>query len=138
MGWSLGYDGNWQRDVGYGVPAYCDHPKCKRKINRGLAFVCGGEPYGGESGCGLYFCEKHLHYTTRNDENGEEDSPQLCEICIYNFELDDANWQQFKKCFEPKPDHKQWIRWKLKDASWAEWRENHPTLVEEMKKALAN
>src|SRR4051812_7048849 len=27
MGWSIGYDSNWQRDIGYGVPAFCDHPQ---------------------------------------------------------------------------------------------------------------
>lgn len=26
MGWSIGYDDKWFRDIGYGVPAYCDHP----------------------------------------------------------------------------------------------------------------
>jgi len=28
MSWSLGYDERWQRDVGYGVPAFCDAPGC--------------------------------------------------------------------------------------------------------------
>ena len=28
MGWSIGYDTNWKRDIGYGVPAKCDHPRC--------------------------------------------------------------------------------------------------------------
>ncbi|HEV7521417.1 MAG TPA: hypothetical protein VGP89_09990, partial [Candidatus Angelobacter sp.] len=63
MGWSLGFDSNWQRDIGYGVPAYCDHPKCNKKIDRGLSYVCGGEPYGGELGCGLYFCSEHLGWS---------------------------------------------------------------------------
>jgi hypothetical protein len=55
MSWALGFDGNWNRDIGYGVPSYCDHPKCSAKIDRGLAYVCcGQEPYGGD-GCGLYF-----------------------------------------------------------------------------------
>lgn len=53
MSWAIGYDENWKRDVGYGVPAICDHPGCNEKIDRGLAFVCGGEPMGGEKGCGL-------------------------------------------------------------------------------------
>jgi hypothetical protein len=44
MGWSIGYDENWKRDIGYGVPAVCDHPKCNKIINRGLSYVCGGEP----------------------------------------------------------------------------------------------
>ena len=47
MGWSLGFDDKWNRDIGYGVPAYCDHPKCSVEIDRGLAYVCcDQEPYG--------------------------------------------------------------------------------------------
>jgi hypothetical protein len=60
MSWAVGYDTRWRRDIGYGVPAFCDHPKCSAEIDRGLAHVCGGEPYGGERGCGLYFCAEHL------------------------------------------------------------------------------
>ena len=35
MGWSLGYDGRWKRDIGYGVPAVCDFPGCNEEIDRG-------------------------------------------------------------------------------------------------------
>ena len=62
MSWALGYDSQWMRDIGYGLPAYCDHPGCMAEIDRGLAYVCGSEPYGGEHGCGLYFCDKHLRF----------------------------------------------------------------------------
>lgn len=62
MGWSIGYDSKWKRDIGYGVPASCDYPGCDAEIDRGLSYVCGGEPYGGEVGCGLYFCAAHLLY----------------------------------------------------------------------------
>ena len=38
MGWSIGYDNNWNRDIGYGVPAFCDHPKCdKEKVGEEYA-----------------------------------------------------------------------------------------------------
>ncbi len=30
MGWSIGYDYNWKRDIGYSVPCECDNPKCKK------------------------------------------------------------------------------------------------------------
>jgi hypothetical protein len=56
MSWAVGFDSNWKRDIGYGVPATCDRPGCGTGIDRGLAYVCGGQPYGGEEGCGLYFC----------------------------------------------------------------------------------
>jgi len=104
MGWSIGFDTNWNRDIGYGVPAWCDHPKCSRLINRGLSFVCGGEPYGGEKGCGLNFCGKHLTAMK-----------QLCNRCAVGSEP-----------FPPKADHPEWVRWKLTDESWAEWRKTHP------------
>lgn len=54
MGWSIGYDKKWKRDVGYGVPTTCDHHDCNEEIDRGLSYVCGGDIYGGERGCGLY------------------------------------------------------------------------------------
>lgn len=109
MGWSIGFDTNWKRDIGYGVPAYCDHPNCGAEIDRGLSFVCGGQPYGGERGCGLYFCEKHLQC-----------SPQLCARCAPKTS---------RIFFEPTPDHPDWIRHKLSDPSWAAWRAENPAAV---------
>lgn len=99
MGWSLGWDDNWQRDIGYGVPAYCDHPKCQKEIDHGLAYVCGGEPYGGENGCGLFFCDEH-------------GGGSLCPRC-----------RSYKQPYKhPKPDHPDWIHHKATDPSWEEWR----------------
>ena len=112
MGWSIGFDSNWDRDIGYGVPAYCDYPGCGKKIDRGLAYVCGGEPYGGERGCGLYFCSKHLYLSAR--------LPQLCERCLKR-----------RKPFKPTPDHPDWINHKLTDPSWQQWRDENPELLSE-------
>ena len=109
MGWSIGYDDNWKRDIGYGVPAYCDHPKCHKEIHRGLAYVCGGGPYGeslgdGRNGCGLFFCDKH-------------GGGFLCPRC-----------RAYKPPYKhPKPDHPEWIHHKMTDESWAEWRNEQPT-----------
>lgn len=111
MGWAVGYDEYWQRDIGYGVPAFCDHPKCSVEIDRGLSYVCGGEPYGGEHGCGLYFCGKHLAYYTSNRS-------QACARC-----------GSYRKPFKAKLDHTDWIRHKLTDESWQEWRTQHPDEV---------
>ena len=113
MGWSLGYDGRWDRDIGYGVPAFCDHPKCEKEINRGLSYVCGGEPHGGEYGCGLYFCDEH-HLGYRHDE-----ANQLCPRCA-------AYRAPYKR---PKPEHPDWIKHKLTHESWAEWRAENPEWV---------
>jgi hypothetical protein len=106
MGWSIGFDDNWKRDIGYGVPAVCDHPKCQAEIDRGLSYVCGGEPYGGDLGCGLYFCSAHLYF------GRAKDAPQLCLKC-YRYD---------HKPYKPKPDTKEWVDFKMTDPSWAAWR----------------
>jgi len=105
MGYQIGYDERNKRDIGYGVPAICDHPECNTKIDRGLAFVCKNqEPYGGE-GCGLFFCSKH---------HGIDG----CERC-----------EKGKEPFEPKNDTKEWIEHKLNDESWGQWRNENPEEV---------
>lgn len=115
MGWSVGFDPNHKRDIGYGVPAVCDHPECDEMIDRGLGYVCGDDVYGGEWGCGLFFCEKHRG-------NHEDLAPgvwaPVCERCA-----------EGKPHFEPKPDTTQWIHWKLTDPSWADWRAENPDFV---------
>lgn len=93
MGWSRGFDSNWNRDIGYGVPSICDSPKCNKKIDRGLSYVCGGEPYGGERGCGLYFCGKHLLGV-----------PGRCTRCV-----------NYRSPYKPKPDVPEWIKFKKKE-----------------------
>lgn len=105
MGWSIGYDEQWKRDIGYGVPAWCDHPDCDEVIDRGLAYVCGGEPFGGDAGCGLYFCEIHKGFYDPSVER------LVCERC-----------RTRDKPFEAKPDHPDWINHKATDPSWAAWR----------------
>lgn len=101
MGWSVGFDATWNRDIGYGVPAYCDHPGCDEEIDRGLSYVCAnGQAYGGQFGCGLYFCGKH-----RNAKG-------FCGQCS----------KPRTEPFDAKRDHPDWIRHKLLDPTWAEWR----------------
>ena len=122
MSWSIGYDSDHDRDIGYGVPAVCDHPGCNNEIDRGLSHVCGGEPYGGEHGCGLFFCEEHLFF--------DDGLPQLCERCCDGGEP-----------FDKKPDSIEWMEWKLTHPSWRRWREEnkerHLILREEFCKAFA-
>ena len=107
MSWAIGFDSNWNRDIGYGVPAFCDHPKCKAEIDRGLSYVCGGDAYGGDHGCGLFFCSEHLSYGRHR--------VQLCSRCYYR-----------KPPFIAKPDHPRWIEHKATDDSWAQWRSEQP------------
>jgi hypothetical protein len=120
MGWSIGFDYNWNRDVGYGVPCFCDHPGCTEKIDRGLSYVCGGDVYGGEKGCGLFFCEEHRGaYDKRIC--GKVETIELCYRCGH-----------YKKPYTPKPDHPEWVAFKLTDKSWKKWREENPELVKQM------
>jgi hypothetical protein len=124
MGWQIGYDTNWQRDIGYGVPCICDYPKCNKKIDRGLSYVCGSEAYGGENGCGLYFCEEHMK--TRKPHNSDM-TLSLCPRCY-----------AYRSPYKAKPDCKEWIKWKLKDESWEQWRKESPKEIEKYKKILTN
>ena len=115
MGWAIGFiDG---RDVGYGVPAECDHPRCHEQIDRGLAYICGGGVGGGEHGCGLFFCDKHLAYA--------QYYVQLCSRC-----------RNYRPPFDPKPDVAEWIEWKLTDESWAEWRRQNAGEVARLTEGL--
>jgi hypothetical protein len=109
MSWAVGeFNG---RDIGYGVPATCDQPQCGARIDRGLAFVCGGEPYGGEHGCGLFFCDAHRFTSTRTGTDGAISYPLLCQRCMDRAEP-----------FAPTPDVQEWIDHKETHPSWAEWR----------------
>ena len=112
MSWAVGFDSRWGRDIGYGVPASCDFPGCAEQIDRGLGYVCGGEPYGGEDGCGLYFCGTH--------------AGDLCERC-----------EAGKPPFAATPDVPEWLSWKLSDESWEEWRQLNPGEVGRIRAVLA-
>lgn len=115
MGWAIGFDTKWDRDIGYGVPAICDRPDCGEAIDRGLSFVCGSDPYGGELGCGLYFCEKHLTGTRTSGDRWVH----VCGRCDKN-----------RPPYDPTPDTAEWAHWKLTDESWAEWRRLNPERIE--------
>lgn len=113
MSWAIGFDEHWHRDIGYGVPASCDHPGCGVEIDRGLSYVCGGEPYGGERGCGLYFCTAHLFLSVR--------LPQLCTRCLRR-----------RSPYKPTADRPIWIEHKLTHESWRHWRDANPDEVARM------
>ncbi len=116
MGWSLGYDERWQRDIGYGVPATCDHPGCGKEIDRGLAYVCGGEPWGGDEGCGLFFCDAHMEFGATR---------QVCRRCLRG-----------KRPFTPTSDSVEWVEHKLTDPTWQGWRDENTAEVERLRAVL--
>jgi hypothetical protein len=122
MGWAVGFDSNWGRDIGYGVPAICDFPGCGVEIDRGLGFVCGGEPYGGDMGCGLFFCWENGHLAYAEVSSGSEQMVQQCPAC-----------REGKPPFTAKPDIAEWVNWKLTDPSWQQWRDENPEEVEKMR-----
>lgn len=104
MGWAVGTDRDG-RDIGYGVPALCDHSACSEQIDRGLSHVCGMINTDGEDrGCGLHFCSNHLRHSVKFG--------QLCFRC----------WPRSKTPFQRKPDVREWVEHKLRDDSWAAWR----------------
>jgi hypothetical protein len=114
MGYSIGGPDQHGRWIGYGVPAYCDHPKCNEKIDRGISYVCGGEPYGGEKGCGQYFCGLHLN------------CDQLCTRC-----------HRRRPAYKPKGEHPEWMEHVLTDESWAGWRAENPEKVDAFRSQLS-
>jgi hypothetical protein len=122
MGWQVGYDGKWQRDIGYGVPAICDRARCGAAIDRGLSYVCGSDPRGGDRGCGLYFCGECLRFSRKDGDR----YVYLCSRCNKN-----------RAPYEPTPDVPEWVEHKLADESWGPWRDEHPAEVAAMRSALA-
>lgn len=76
MGWSYGKSSEG-REIGYAVEAVCDHPECNQKINRGLAYACGGMHEASDIYCERYFCEAHLLCV---DINGM--AYTLCDDCL--------------------------------------------------------
>lgn len=115
MGWAVGFDSRYDRDIGYGVPATCDHPGCGERIDRGLSYVCGGDAYGGDEGCGLFFCGRHMFVGAKR--------PQLCLRCRNGH----------AEPYPPTPDTDTWVLHKLIDGSWSAWRESNPDAVDRLR-----
>lgn len=59
MTWSDPGKDSTGRPFGYLIWAECDHPGCTKRINRGLAHVCGILHGADEFSCELYFCRDH-------------------------------------------------------------------------------
>jgi hypothetical protein len=105
MGYSYGQNNNG-RDIGYAVPAKCDHPRCNEDIDRGMSYKCETfDKNDNEKGCGLFFCGNH-------------GGGYLCKRC-----------QSYKSPYKEKPDTLMWIAHKLMDESWEKWRDDNPATV---------
>lgn len=65
MGWANCGQDSKGRNIGYAHSATCDHPGCKKRIDRGLSYACGGMHGTGEGfQCEGYFCGAHLECVT--------------------------------------------------------------------------
>lgn len=91
MGWAFGQN-NRGEEVGYGILDVCFEPLCAAKIDRGLAYCCGGltsSAFGGTGpGCGQYFCGEHLYYVEYPPWHDPEvdGHPALCGACSERWE----------------------------------------------------
>lgn len=79
MGWAYGEVNG--REVGYSVEATCDKEGCEAKIDRGLAYCCGGMHGGDEYSCGGYFCSAHRTHPDREPPEGMPYWREMCESC---------------------------------------------------------
>lgn len=89
MGWGHGYNSAGE-EIGYLVEAVCSEPGCDEKIDRGLAYTCGGlqgHDTAGGLPCGGAFCGTHLYYIIREDD--EPEAPvhdAVCKRCLERIE----------------------------------------------------
>lgn len=130
MGYAIG-TGEGGRDIGYGVIATCDHPKCDEKIDRGMSYCCG--EYTTEHGCGLYFCSKHLQLI---DIEEPEQQGVTKPIDTGDFYTGCDRCAKGQAPYDPKPDHPDWVWWKLNHHSWARWRKENNAEVQRMRRRL--
>lgn len=90
MGWSDCGTDSEGRPIGYAFEAICDHPECKKEIDRGLSYACGGMHgevgvSNGQGGdfyptCEKYFCEDHLLWLEA-DFDGVVTCKGVCAAC---------------------------------------------------------
>jgi hypothetical protein len=106
MGWGHGRN-NYGEEVGYLVPAICAKKGCGKQIDKGLAYCCGGldsAAFGGNEGCGRYFCEDHLYYVhgARHClcEKCASEFPEVCVDCGKKLSEEELKAWEADDCFE--------------------------------------
>lgn len=110
MGWGNCGQDSRGRPIGYCHRGRCDHLGCESRIDRGLAYACGGmhgtSTLGGEgridwdashSSCEGYFCEVHRRSACLEHEDGKELwTPEYCLTCAAALEVayrTDEEWR---------------------------------------------
>ena len=139
MGWSMGHCGEHKRDIGYGVPAPCDHPECNEIIDRGLAYRCC-ENIHHDASCKGYFCEEHRQNYVYQDELADMSPEELKVLGIDSNEevaQDDDGIICCRHTIQPHKEAVVWLEHILNDESWEVWRTKHPERIERFKKLLA-
>ena len=94
MGWSdCGKDSRGRR-IGYAYGAICDEPGCRKRIDRGLAYACGGM-HGEDPGCEGYFCEAHL---TTIVLATDKSCIGVCGQCAEHYAREGLSIEECKEC----------------------------------------
>lgn len=115
MGYAVYNHGD--RWAGYGVPAECDWPDCREKIDRGLGYKC--EDHGGYK---LILNREEISYDRFDEEDDAEEEWVETEGCgLFFCEKHRSQTDQHAN-IEPKPDTQEWIDHMLTDESWQDWR----------------
>ncbi len=89
MGWAHCGKDSAGRPIGYAYRATCDEPGCHARIDRGLAYACGGMHGTGEHYCEGYYCEEHLYFADVPDADRKRGDPVtslLCRRCTQAYE----------------------------------------------------
>lgn len=143
MGYSVYYSDKNKRWQGYGVPAYCDHPNCKKTIDRGMGYVCCDDQDHMYS-CGGFYCAEHADLCTLISKDEFEDledydvQEKLEEYGLTDLPIFDGDGY-FYHC-QHKPieakEHPNWLEHIEKDESWREWREESPDELKRMQELM--
>ena len=81
MGWSDCGTDSKGRPIGYAFDAICDHPGCRKEIDRGLSYACGGMHGSDTYSCDGYFCPEHLN----SIKTPEGEYISICDECYEAF-----------------------------------------------------
>ena len=75
-------------EAGYLVEDTCHEDGCEEAIDRGLGYLCGGQPgVAADGGCGRWFCAEHLFGWPDEAERGVGEG--LCGRCAAAYEAEE-------------------------------------------------
>lgn len=77
------------RVQGYEIPAYCDYPGCREKIDRGMGYAHDEDK---EMPPSVFCCEKHKYKDINSFQVEEKETVEWL-----NHILTDESWEQWRK-----------------------------------------